>query len=389
MDFATSSALFEQDNGRGSRTLFILASCILLAWSLWFFLSQIALYESTNRAFLRVDTPPLRVLAPVAGRVIFSNLRIGTQVNPGDLMLQIDSTTEQLALEQAEAEKRGVEAEMDALSLQISAAEQAIERASAEAAVSRDAQQAKVQELSPLATASAENAQRMDDLPGGAVPKIDVIKSRAAASYRQLKLTRLKLEAERSAIAHELNIKDRQVEIHNLKLRLVQLQRRQAQLTGAIKSYQFEISKRELRSPVAGVLANSSPLETGSYISLGESITLVIPLATPAVIEADFTIRSLGQLRQGQEARMRLESFPWTQFGELSSRVHLIDHHSRDGWVRVELKLDNQNLSGIPLQHGLTGLVEVTVDRLSPAALVARSLAGVVARHSIPVERES
>ena len=170
---------------------------------------------------------------------------------------------------------------------------------------------------------------------------------------------------------------------------MFQLQRRQAQLTGAIKSYQFEISKRELRSPVAGILANSSPLETGSYISLGESITLVIPLATPAVIEADFPIRSLGQLRQGQEARMRLESFPWTQFGELSSRVHLIDHHSRDGWVRVELKLDNQNLSGIPLQHGLTGLVEVTVGRLSPAALVARSLAGVVARHSIPVERES
>jgi multidrug efflux pump subunit AcrA (membrane-fusion protein) len=45
----------------------------------------------------------------------------------------------------------------------------------------------------------------------------------------------------------------------------------------------------------------------------------------------------------------------------------------RDGTVRVELAVDAQAPSAIPLQHGLPGAVEVEVGRVTPAALILRN----------------
>jgi len=78
-------------------------------------------------------------------------------------------------------------------------------------------------------------------------------------------------------------------------------------------------------------------------------------------------------VRNGQPARVRLEGFPWTQYGSPTAIVASVAGEPRDGTIRVELTLDGRH-SSIPLQHGLPAEVDVEVDRMSPAALVLRSI---------------
>jgi membrane fusion protein (multidrug efflux system) len=87
-------------------------------------------------------------------------------------------------------------------------------------------------------------------------------------------------------------------------------------------------------------------------------------------------------VRPGQAARVRLEGFPWAQFGSVPAEVRRVASEVRDGQVRVELGLRPAPDSAIPLQHGLPGTVEIAVDRASPALLVLRSAGQRLSRAS-------
>ena len=59
--------------------------------------------------------------------------------------------------------------------------------------------------------------------------------------------------------------------------------------------------------------------------------------------------------RAGQPARLRLDSFPWTQYGSLATTVSRVASEVRDGRVRVELTVASEPPARLPLQHGLRG----------------------------------
>jgi membrane fusion protein (multidrug efflux system) len=83
---------------------------------------------------------------------------------------------------------------------------------------------------------------------------------------------------------------------------------------------------------------------------------------------------ALGRVRDGQSARVRLEGFPWTQYGSAAATVTNVSGEVRDGQVRVDLALDTLSDSSIPFQHGLPAEVQVEIERISPASLVLRSV---------------
>ena len=82
---------------------------------------------------------------------------------------------------------------------------------------------------------------------------------------------------------------------------------------------------------------------------------------------------ALGRIQPGQPARLRLEGFPWTQYGAVAATVTSVASEVRNGWVRVERAVRSDAASPIPLQHGLPGAIEVEVDHVSPAALILRT----------------
>jgi membrane fusion protein (multidrug efflux system) len=69
---------------------------------------------------------------------------------------------------------------------------------------------------------------------------------------------------------------------------------------------------------------------------------------------------------------LRLDGFPWTEYGSIGATVTHVGSEVRDGRIRVELALNPHSASSIPMQHGLPGTVQVEVERISPASLVLR-----------------
>ena len=70
---------------------------------------------------------------------------------------------------------------------------------------------------------------------------------------------------------------------------------------------------------------------------------------------------------------MRVAGFPWTQYGMLEATVTAVSSEVADNRIRVQLQLLPHAGSAIPCRHGLVGEVEIELEEVSPAILVARS----------------
>ena len=108
-------------------------------------------------------------------------------------------------------------------------------------------------------------------------------------------------------------------------------------------------------------------------LAAGTRLCTIVPSGDLRIVALYPPAVALGRIRPGQQARVRLEGFPWTQYGSPTARVSSVAGEARDGTIRVELTLESRT-AGIPLQHGLPAEVDVEVERISPVALVLRTI---------------
>ena len=73
---------------------------------------------------------------------------------------------------------------------------------------------------------------------------------------------------------------------------------------------------------------------------------------------------------------MSFDAFPWGQYGTIPVTISRVGQEPRDGTIRVECDVSLPGNTSIPLQHGLTGQLEVEVEQTSPMALVLRVIGG-------------
>ena len=140
----------------------------------------------------------------------------------------------------------------------------------------------------------------------------------------------------------------------------------------AIKRCEYDIEKRLIRAPIAGQLGEVATLRVGGFVDAGEKVATVVPTGELKAVANFPPLAALGRIRAGQPARLRLDGFPWTQYGMLAGKVTTVANEPRDGTIRVELSVDPSSAPLIPAQHGLPGTVEIKVERVTPATLVLR-----------------
>lgn len=115
------------------------------------------------------------------------------------------------------------------------------------------------------------------------------------------------------------------------------------------------------------------PLQVGTYVAVGEKLGTVVPRSELRIV-ADFPPASvLGRIHPGQARRMRLDGFPWAQFGTIQAKVSRVGSEIRDNQVRVEFTPEIAEKSLILMQHGLPGAIEVSIEQISPAVMVLRA----------------
>ena len=92
----------------------------------------------------------------------------------------------------------------------------------------------------------------------------------------------------------------------------------------------------------------------------------------------------LGLPDPGMNARLRLDGFPWAQFGTIEAKVSHVAAEIRDNMVRVEFMPVAAPARNIVMQHGLPGSVEVAVEQTSPALLILRAAGQMASQPAQP-----
>jgi membrane fusion protein (multidrug efflux system) len=114
-------------------------------------------------------------------------------------------------------------------------------------------------------------------------------------------------------------------------------------------------------------------LGVGTVLKEGDKLGSIVPSGDIRIVADFLPAAAVARVRPGQHAKMRPDGFPWTQYGMLSSTVRRVANEPRSGHIRVELDVDPDQDSPIPIQHGLPGTLEIEIERVSPASLVFRA----------------
>lgn len=78
-------------------------------------------------------------------------------------------------------------------------------------------------------------------------------------------------------------------------------------------------------------------------------------------------------LLPNQLVTIRLDQFPWREFGSGTGSIVRIDNQIRNNQVEVEIRYQ-YGLEGVPLQRDLTAQIIVVTEEVTPAELLWRRL---------------
>jgi membrane fusion protein (multidrug efflux system) len=241
-------------------------------------------YETTDNAFVAADKV---TVAPLVDGYVAEVLVDDNQpVRPGQVLVRIDPATLQARLAQAEANARALDAAVAAVDDKVRL-EQAMIAQKAAAVDSARAQaswaESELQRygalqqsgwVSPQRAQTARNAQEQ--------ARAGVAQARAA------------LEAERRAA-------------ESLGSARAQSLAQAAAAKAAAEQTRIDLSRTEIRAPVAGVVGARS-VRVGQYVRTGGAMMSIVPLADAYVV-ANFKETQVARLRIGQPVTIHADAF--------------------------------------------------------------------------------
>jgi multidrug resistance efflux pump len=367
------------DNGIRSSVALAIAITLAAGWMFWAFTARVARYEISESARLEVDAAAYPVQASVAGRVVASQLVLGKEIQAGDVLVQIESDDERLSLQEERTRLSSLEPQLAALRSQMQSENEGGTDERQVLSLSIEGAQAQYREALVQATAAEQESERAARLRAeGILADADAQRAKAAAQSKRSAADNLKIAISR--LEPELQVRDsnRQVRLKTILGDVAKLQASEATSSATIRRLEYDIERRSIRAPISGRLGECAILRPGSHISEGEQLGVILPRGKLQIIAEFAPPAALGKVRPGQPALLRLQGFPWAQYGTVSAQVARVAGEIRDGKVRVELTLSSAPPSRIPFQHALPGSVEVEIDRISPAALILRSAGDLI-----------
>lgn len=380
--FQSVSRSLAKDRGLTSGFALCIGVVLLSAWIAWAFLSSITRYEISDSARLEVDSAPYPVQANISGQLWRSKLVLGEQIQAGDVLAELDTQTEQLNLREEQARLGALQPQIAALRAQLEAEREGGSDERKVLAFSETSARAQYEEANAQAMLAEEELTRANRLRAeGILSVADAERARASAQSKRASAQSLWVGVSRLEPELVVREKDREVKSKETLAALVKLEAEVQTGAETVRRLEYEIERRRIRAAISGRLAECASLRPGSHISEGDKLGVILPSGKLQVIAEFQPSAALGKLHTGQAALLRLQGFPWAQYGTVPTRVARVADEIRDGKVRVELTVGSNFPSRVPPQHGLPGSVEVEVEQVSPAKLVLRSAGEIVGAH--------
>jgi len=380
--FHRTNLSLESDHRKISAIILTAGLVLAGAWVAWAGRAQVTRYEVSDSARLEITAATYPVQASVSGRLVAHTLTLGREVRAGEVLAELDSSAEQLSLNEEKTRAAAFEPQLTALRLQMTSEGTGRQDEQRVLNFSLQAAQAQLQEAESQATLSAKDAARAESLrKEGIIAEAEVQRAEADAQSKHAAAENLRAALSRLAPEQDVRDTDRDVKLRELSEQIAKLNADWMASLATTRRLEYDVERRKIRAPASGRLGECAILRPGSHISEGQQLGVILPPGRLQITAEFQPSAALGKLKAGQPATMRLQGFPWAQYGTVSAQVLQVAGEIRDGKVRVELAVKGPPSGRIPLQHGLPGSVEVQIERISPLALIIRSAGDLVGAH--------
>jgi membrane fusion protein (multidrug efflux system) len=381
-NFYNTTHALKLDSYRTAITVTCIGLVLLAIWLAWFSFSKITIYETSSKVRLEVNNFSNPITTLVSGKVNSVNFSLAKEIKANDVLLVLDSNNENLRLKEAEAKLQSLPSQISALEKQIIALNHAkfeTQQANLSAVQSVRSRQ---NEINSAIAFAKDNEHRLTELSNlGQMPLIETLKARTEVQKLNAGKDALESDVQKLLKETETHKHQQDAEIENLNREIARLKGEELITQTLMATLQQSIDNHTILSPVSGKIGEMIPLQVGSYVTAGDKLGSIIPYSDLKIV-ADFLPSSvIGRIKVGQTASMRLDAFPWAQYGTLKAKVSRVGSEIRDNQVKVEFVPETTANSMIVLQHGLPGSIEVTIEQLSPAVMVLRAAGQLMANH--------
>ncbi|MCW1842522.1 HlyD family secretion protein [Prosthecomicrobium hirschii] len=367
------------DSPRRAHAAWLAALALAALWLAWLQFGSVTVYEISTRARLEALDAPHPVAARVASTVLATHLSIGRAVAAGDVLVEFDAAEERFRLAEEEARADALTRRVEALRAEIAAHQEAKAQEIDAARAAAEGGRSRILEAEIALQLARDSEKRVAKLSAsGSASAVEA--SRTAADALRLAAVRDALVAEtrRTEIAARMRAAERNAQIEGLLQSVAGFEGDIAASRNAARRLAVAIETHRVRAPVSGRIGDALPLSRGAYVAEGQRVATVIPEGGLIAVGEFDPAATVGRIRAGQHAVVRLDGFPWTRFGTVSATVTRVASEVRDGRVRVEFGLSS-DAARVGLQHGLPGSIEVVVEDVAPVALVLRAVGLILA----------
>jgi hemolysin D len=123
----------------------------------------------------------------------------------------------------------------------------------------------------------------------------------------------------------------------------------------AIRAFELDksVRKREyqqIRSPVDGTVQQLSLATIGGIVQPAQALMVIVPDGSDIQVEAMIQNKDIGFIREGQAVRVKLEAYPFTDYGLIQGIVQVI---SRDAIDTSQDRSQQRDKDNRPVQQGL------------------------------------
>jgi multidrug resistance efflux pump len=344
---------------------------LLAGWVTWFVAARVSVYEVSKTARVEAETASHEVDAPVAGRVVASSLVLGRNVTAGDVLVELEADRYRLEREAEVTELRALSPQIEALRRELAEEERAVRGEGRVAASAVEEERARQRASEAMAKLKTDERTQLEALrESNAVSALETERTAAEAQQH-----RAETDAHTAALGRlggEKGLKqaERRANMARLEQDVARLEGQRQVAEARTRMLDQELSLRVIRAPISGRMESVIDLRPGTVVEAGARLASVVPEGGLRAVAFYDPATSVGRVRSGERARLRLLGFPWTKYGSIPAVVNRVGNEPKDGQIRVELLLAPTPGSRIPLQHGLPATAEVEVERVSPASLV-------------------
>ena len=164
-----------------------------------------------------------------------------------------------------------------------------------------------------------------------AIANIDAQMARLRGTFGRTAVAELSQSQERSGIAREEVTKSR---------RRAQFQR--------------------LTAPVSGTVQQLAISTVGGVVQPAQALMVIVPDGAVPIVEANIMNKDIGFIRVGQPVRIKLEAFPFTDYGIVPGVVETISRDAIDTSLPGQAERDDK---GRPIQQGLVYAARIRLAR--------------------------